>query len=177
MKIEIYDPPMCCSTGVCGPSVDLELVRFAADIDWLKQQGVDVQRYNLTQQPAAFAGNPVVKDALAKEGNDCLPLTMADGVIVLKNRYPTREMLAGCAGIKISPSIITDAVKELVAIGAAIGSSGEDAFKYHYKEAHRLGVSQDDLRLVVETAQSVKDRTALSTWELAQKHISEPSSG
>ena len=177
MKVEIYDPPMCCSTGVCGPSVDPGLVRFAADVDWLKRQGVEVQRYNLSQQPAAFAGNPVVKEALAKEGNDCLPLTMVDGAVVLKSRYPTREVLADYAGIKISPSILTDAVKELVAIGAAIGSSGEDAFEYHYSEARRLGVSQDDLRLVVETAQSVKDRTALSTWELAQKHISEPTTG
>jgi hypothetical protein len=144
---------------------------------WLKRQGGEVQRYNLSQQPAAFANNPVVKEALAKEGNDCLPLTMVDGAVALKSRYPTREMLAAYAGIKISPSIFTDAVKELVAIGAAIGSSGEDALEYHCSEARKLGVSQDDLRLVVEMAQSVKDRTALSTWELAQKHISEPPAG
>ncbi|MDH3390414.1 MAG: arsenic metallochaperone ArsD family protein, partial [Desulfobulbaceae bacterium] len=30
--IEIYDPPMCCPTGVCGPNVDPELVQFAADL-------------------------------------------------------------------------------------------------------------------------------------------------
>jgi len=100
MKIEVYDPPMCCSTGVCGPSVDPELVRFAADLDWLKRQGVGVERYNLSQQAAAFAGNPVVKKALAKDGNDCLPLTVADGAIVCKSRYPTREMLAGYAGLE-----------------------------------------------------------------------------
>ncbi len=25
--IEIFDPAMCCSTGVCGPSIDTELMR------------------------------------------------------------------------------------------------------------------------------------------------------
>jgi len=102
---------------------------------------------------------------------------MVDGAVVLKSRYPTRDMLADYAGIKISPSIFTDAVKELVAIGAAIGSSGEEAFEYHYSEARRLGVSQEDLRLAVEMAQSVKDRAALSIWEIAQKHLSEPATG
>ena len=28
-KIEIFDPAMCCSTGVCGPGVDPELLRMA----------------------------------------------------------------------------------------------------------------------------------------------------
>ncbi len=68
MKIQVFDPPMCCPTGVCGPSVDPELVRFAADLDWLESQGVEVERYNLAQQPAVFAGTPVVKETLAKDG-------------------------------------------------------------------------------------------------------------
>ena len=51
--VRVFDPAMCCSTGICGPSVDPELVRFAADLDWLKSQGVSVERFNLSQQPAA----------------------------------------------------------------------------------------------------------------------------
>ena len=57
-KLAVYDPPMCCSTGVCGPAVDPVLPRVAADLDWLKRQGVQVERYNLAQQPQAFASNP-----------------------------------------------------------------------------------------------------------------------
>jgi len=30
---------MCCSARVCGPSVDPDLARFAADVDWLQKQG------------------------------------------------------------------------------------------------------------------------------------------
>ena len=173
MKIQVFDPPMCCSTGVCGPSVDPELVRFAADLDWLKRQGVDVERYNLSQQPAAFAGNPVVKDALSKEGNDCLPLTLVDGAVACTGKYPTRQALASYAGIEVSPSIFTDAVKELVAIGAAIGSNCEMCFKYHYGAARKLGVSKEDMRLAVEMAEAVKASPAKSISELAEKYLRE----
>jgi hypothetical protein len=42
---------------VCGPEVDGDLVRFAADLDWLKKQGVAVERYNVAQEPGAFMGH------------------------------------------------------------------------------------------------------------------------
>jgi AhpD family alkylhydroperoxidase len=176
MKIQVFDPPMCCSTGVCGPSVDPELVRFAADLDWLDRQGVEVERYSLSREPAAFAGNPVVKDALAREGNDCLPLTIVDGAVVCRNKYPTREALAGYAGLELQPSIFSDAVRELVAIGAAIASNCEPCFKHHYNEARKLGVSKDDMRLAVEVAHSVKVSPARSVLMLADKYLSEPRS-
>jgi hypothetical protein len=128
MKIQIFDPPMCCSTGVCGPSVDPELVRFAADLDWLKRQGAEVERYNLSQEPAAFTATLLTKAALAKEGNECLPLTLVDGVLVCKAKYPTREELAGYAGLKMRTGIFTDAVKDTKtnASSPCCGSSEDD---------------------------------------------------
>jgi hypothetical protein len=99
MKIQMFDPPMCCSTGVCGPSVDPKLVSVAADLAWLQQQGIVVERYNLSQQPAAFVSTAAVKDALASEGNACLPMTLVDGDVLCKGRYPTREMLADFASL------------------------------------------------------------------------------
>ncbi len=68
-KVQIYDKPMCCSTGVCGPEVDPVLPRFAADLDWLKSQGHAVERFNLAQQPAAFVANThdVVNQLLSSE--------------------------------------------------------------------------------------------------------------
>ena len=165
---------MCCSTGVCGPSVDPALVSFAADLDWIKRLGVTVERYNLSQQPAAFVGNPVVKDMLSKEGNDCLPLIMVDGSVAFKGKYPTREMLAGFANIEVQPTLITDAVRELVAIGAAIASNCEPCFKHHYNEARKLGVSKEDMRLAVDLAQAVKDSPARSILALADNMLSAP---
>jgi len=92
--VQIYDRPMCCSTGICGPQVDPVLPRFAADLEWLKAQGHQVERYNLAQQPAAFTQNQVVFQLLAARGTDCLPVIIVDGQVVSRNDYPTREMLA-----------------------------------------------------------------------------------
>ena len=57
----VFDPPMCRDTGVCGPDVNLRLVEFAADLDWLAGHGVPVVRHNLAQEPGAFANNPTVR--------------------------------------------------------------------------------------------------------------------
>ena len=93
-KVQIYDKPLCCSTGVCGPEVDPVLPRFAADLEWLKSQGHDVQRYNLAQQPQEFTDNAVVQQMLTAEGVDCLPLVFVDERIVSRSDYPSRENLA-----------------------------------------------------------------------------------
>lgn len=71
-------------------------------------------------------------------------------------------------------SLFSDAVKELVAIGAAIGSNCEMCFKQHYNQARKLGVSKEDMRLAVEMAQAVKDRSAESSWNLAAKYLATP---
>ena len=92
---------MCCSTGVCGPVVDQALIQFAADLKWLEKQGVLVERFNLSQQPDVFVGNATVKGALAKDGNDCLPLIMLEGAIVCSGKYPTRATLAGYVDIEV----------------------------------------------------------------------------
>lgn len=99
--VRVFDPPMCCSTGVCGPSVDPELARFTADLDWLKKQGVPVERFNLSQQPGAFVSHAVVKDALTARGNECLPLVVVDERIAVEGAYPSRETLAALAGIVV----------------------------------------------------------------------------
>lgn len=92
--IQIYDRPMCCSTGICGPQVDPVLPRFAADLDWLKTQGHRVERYNLAHQPAAFVENPMVQKLLSSVGTDCLPIITIDGQVVSQNRYPDRATFA-----------------------------------------------------------------------------------
>jgi hypothetical protein len=96
-KIEVYDPAMCCPTGVCGPNVDPKLVQFAADLEWLKGKGVDVERYNLAQQPDKFAECKPVTDAMALAGDLCLPLILVDGDIASRNTYPDRSELARMA--------------------------------------------------------------------------------
>jgi hypothetical protein len=104
VTIRVFDPAMCCSTGVCGPSVDPDLARFAADVDWLQKQGVVVERFNLSQQPGAFAETPAVKEALAR-GNEVLPLVLVDGRIAVEGAYPSRETLAALAGVVVKKQV------------------------------------------------------------------------
>jgi len=106
--LKVFDPALCCSTGVCGPEVDDTLVRFAADVAWLKTQGVEVQRLNLAQEGGMFAANRVVQKALMGEGVSCLPLLMLDGQEIARGRYPTREELSrltSVAGTMASPGL------------------------------------------------------------------------
>ena len=77
--IQIFDPALCCSTGVCGVEVDQALVSFAADVDWAKQNGARIERFNLAQQPMAFAENPTVKGFLERSGQEALPVILVDG--------------------------------------------------------------------------------------------------
>ena len=103
-KLQVFDPPMCCSTGACGPNVDRKLVVFASDLHWLRQQGVEVERFNLSSNPAAFVEHEAVKKAMEEEGNDCLPIILVDGSIVSKGIYPSRSDLMKHTGIESSSS-------------------------------------------------------------------------
>ena len=92
--IQIYDRPMCCSSGVCGPTVDPVLPRFAADLDWLRSLGHRVDRYNLAQQPLAFTESSQIHGLLSTQGVECLPVVLVDGQVVSRGEYPSREQLA-----------------------------------------------------------------------------------
>ncbi|MFO0647370.1 MAG: arsenite efflux transporter metallochaperone ArsD [Polyangiales bacterium] len=100
--IQVFDPAMCCASGVCGPSVDPILARFSADLEWLRAQGLRVERFNLSSEPAAFVGNEAVKAALQRDGNGCLPMIVCDGEVISKGRYPTRATLASRVGLDVS---------------------------------------------------------------------------
>jgi hypothetical protein len=115
--IRVFDPAMCCSTGVCGTSVDPELARFAADLEWLQKQGVSVERFGLASQPAAFAETAAVKAALER-GTDVLPLVLVDDRIATEGAYPSRETLAALAGV---------VVRKLDVAPAASGCCGASA--------------------------------------------------
>ncbi|MDF2629712.1 MAG: arsD [Symbiobacteriaceae bacterium] len=99
-KVQVFERAMCCSTGVCGPNVDPVLVRFAADLDWLKGQGVDVERNNLSQQPLAFATAEIVKNAMHARGLKVLPMVLIDGQVAFEGAYPTRAELAARMGLQ-----------------------------------------------------------------------------
>jgi hypothetical protein len=97
--LSVYDPPMCCSTGVCGPDGDDRLAQFASALDWARKSGADVERYDLGHQPGAFATNALVKALLEKDGMECLPLVLVDGQVLAKGEYPSREAIGAKLGL------------------------------------------------------------------------------
>jgi len=104
ITIQVFDPAMCCSTGICGPSVDPQLIRFAADLEWLQGSGVSVERFNLAQQPKAFVDNAAAKQALDTTGEAALPLITVNGTVKSTGTYPSREQLAEWAGVPAANS-------------------------------------------------------------------------
>lgn len=161
---------MCCSTGLCGPQVDPVLVRFAADVNWLQEQGAEVQRFNLSQNPAAFVENEQVKAALTEKGEAALPLLLVGGRVLASGHYPEREQLVEALGLKGGESsLFSQGVAELVAIGAAIASNCEPCLKYHCRQAQLLGVSKADMARAVTLAAKVKDSPHQAILRLSDK--------
>lgn len=117
--IQVFDPPMCCSTGVCGPSVDPALATFVADLGWLSKQGVVVERHNLSQEPGAFTETDLVRALLTERGDEALPAIVVDGALRCAGRYPSRAELEGWALRRSSEEDLDALTTELVAIGAA----------------------------------------------------------
>ncbi len=130
-SLKVYDPPMCCSSGVCGTNVSDELVEFAGLLKKAEARGIEVQRFNLAQEPQAFAENSAVREAMAELGQDGLPLVFVDDELAVSGRYPDRKELADLLGIEDSDGP-ADAGKKIVQgpgvislTGTAAAGSGE----------------------------------------------------
>lgn len=93
-NIQIFEPAMCCPTGVCGPGIDPELIRITGAVHNLRKKGVAISRFNLTGHPGAFAKNQTIQNLIKSDGMEVLPVTFADGTVVKKGHYPTNRELA-----------------------------------------------------------------------------------
>jgi len=82
---------MCCSSGLCGPSVDEKLVKFNSLLDKLKAEGYTVNRYTLTTDGDKFTSEPGVMALIKDEQMEALPVTVVDGKIIKKGEYPTYD--------------------------------------------------------------------------------------
>ncbi|AFV22441.1 Arsenical resistance operon trans-acting repressor ArsD [Methanolobus psychrophilus R15] len=93
VKMIIFDPAMCCSTGLCGPVIDPDLLRLSTAINNLQKKGIDIKRHNLSNDPQAFVDNKIINTILDREGVDVLPVTIVDDEVVKTKKYPTNEEL------------------------------------------------------------------------------------
>lgn len=103
-RVRVFEPALCCNTGVCGDDVDQALVTFTADLAALTARGADIARHNLANDAQAFTQDPAVAAFLRVAGSGGLPLTLVDGVTVMTGTYPDRTTLERLAGLAADPS-------------------------------------------------------------------------
>jgi hypothetical protein len=101
IQIEIFDPPMCCPTGLCGPDIDPALLDINEAILKIKKEfdgKVSIERYLLSQQGQKFMQQPEVMKRLQIHGVEILPLTLVDGKVVKEKEYPSYEEFKSIIG-------------------------------------------------------------------------------
>jgi hypothetical protein len=91
--VKIYEPPMCCPTGACGPNVNDKLVEFNETVQELEEEGIEVERNSMNNNPLAFQGNPEVLSLVNNKGTDQLPVTEVNGKVIKLGEYPTKAEL------------------------------------------------------------------------------------
>lgn len=91
LNIEIYEEAMCCSTGVCGPEPDKTLIKTNQINEYLKQNQIEVQRYNMSNNPNEFIKNKEAIRLIQEKGNEVLPITFIEGNIAKTGTYITQE--------------------------------------------------------------------------------------
>ncbi|GAA4413102.1 hypothetical protein GCM10023168_35590 [Fodinibacter luteus] len=70
-EIHVYEPALCCTTGVCGPELDQDLVHFTADVSHVNESGGQVARHNLASDPHAFVNDDMLRDFIRLAGGEC----------------------------------------------------------------------------------------------------------
>ncbi len=113
-KLVIYDPAMCCPSGMCGVTIDPEIVRVATALHAFKKHGIEVKRYNLTSNPMEFMTQSEVNKYINENGVDCLPITVFNNKVVLVGRYPSNEEM--CQYVGLSEDVIPKRKKQITNI-------------------------------------------------------------
>jgi arsenite-transporting ATPase len=124
-SIHVYEPALCCNTGVCGPDPAQELITFTADLNHVKSQGGDIARHNLANDTLAFAESEAVRGFLQVAGSEGLPLVLIDGVTVLTGRYPTRDELLRWTGLGSERAVAPSPSRSLPVIESCCGGSAQ----------------------------------------------------
>jgi hypothetical protein len=87
--VEIFDPPMCCPTGLCGPTLDQALLDTEAMLLELRAWGYLVERYQMTSHPQAFVGNAAVMALVRERHLEALPVTVVGNQVIKAGAYPS----------------------------------------------------------------------------------------
>jgi len=173
-KIDVYDPAMCCSTGVCGPDVDDSLTDFANDVKWMKSQGIEVNRFNLGQEPEAFKSNPVVIARLQNAGSDILPIIFINGERVSEGAYPDRNQLKDWFSLNgdannenRTPGV--DSHELLIRLEMAVANGDGIELQSRFREGEENGISKEELVQAMQKGIDKRQQVTQSILETANE--------
>lgn len=105
--VQVFDSASCCGNSA--------VKEFSTNVNWAKENGANIEQYNIKDQASVFESNPVVKGFIDASGQDALPLFIVNGEIALSGRYPTRDELVDLAGLSY------DEIDEAVNAGCCSG--------------------------------------------------------
>lgn len=91
VDVEFFDPPMCCPTGLCGPTLDQTLLDVNEMVVKLKDAGIKMERYQMSSHPNAFMQNTDVMRLVREQQMDALPIIVVKGQVIKMGEYPTFE--------------------------------------------------------------------------------------
>ena len=86
--VEIFDPPMCCPTGMCGPTIDQTLLDVSEMIAKLQANGFRVERYQMSTHPNVFISNAEVMKLIREKQLAALPIILVYGKVIAEGNYP-----------------------------------------------------------------------------------------
>jgi hypothetical protein len=98
--VEFFDPPMCCPTGLCGPTLDQALLDLHELISTLQGENLRVERYQMTSHPNAFLGNAEVMKLVREKEMSALPIIVVHGKVIKVGAYPTENELRAALNVE-----------------------------------------------------------------------------
>ncbi len=127
-QVKLFDPPMGSPTGIGLMSQydQAELLRIATLLYYIQEQGIKVERANLSTVPKAFLDHPGLMDHLMDDGDEFLPALYDENGLLLSGRYPTNEEVAQWY--------------DLPALAESLPELPQDAFAALWKEAEAWGM-------------------------------------
>jgi AhpD family alkylhydroperoxidase len=151
--------------GCVGGAVLVDQTRAMAEAAGL----VDIE---LTPKPGYVDAMMDWNDPLYRKIVEHLPTGAKAGDYITSLDVAARKGQGQASGMSEKPQrTYTPAVGELVAIGAAIAANCEPCFKYHYSQACKYGVSQEDMACAVTMAQKVKEAPARAMLDVTNKYL------
>lgn len=179
--LEIFDPAMCCSTGVCGSDIDDTLADFANDLKWLKNQGVEVKRYNLGQEPEAFKQNPQILTRLQKEGTDVLPVILVNNSVTSEGGYPDRDQLCAWLGIHQENQRLSDSQEYkpqlLQTLSEMVVKGDLSEMKALFQEGKKNGIELPDLVQAMQSGLNDRQEVTKQLVQTANELLGVPQNG